>query len=485
MKYSLKSIATLFIIMILATTSFAQLSFIESVQTPDTSGYVYSIGDLNNDGYPDMYISTKNDQTDKSGNIWQNNGQGIFTKGQSIGRKGMTQCVAFADLNNDGDLDMFLANDATYSNNPEPAYLVGCPNEVWFNDGKGNFTNSGQLLEYEPSLAVKLVDLDNDGDIDAIVTNYHEAIAPYLKFKPDEVWFNDGKGIFALGQTMGYGMGGAEVIDIDKDGDWDVLDNDTLWFNDGKGKFTKSSKIVGNGGRRTIEFGDLNGDGNVDAFITVWNAPAEVWLNDGSSNFTDSKQKLGNLQCNNVQLIDIDGDGDLDAFTDNSAGSCKLWINQGGKQNGKVGTFMDTGLTLPSGRGILCDFNKDGKMDALIGNKIWINEYEETSIKGGDDPTDGKHIPDEIKLNQNYPNPFNPSTTIQYALNKSSQIRLIIYNLLGKKIRLLQNAFQNAGEHSLVWDAMDDKNNPVGSGIHFYRLQTDESDLQKKMVLVR
>src|SRR3989304_6003712 len=308
----------------------AQLLFETSVQTPDASGLIYSIGDLNNDGFSDLYISTTVDQTGKSGNFWLNNGQGVFTKGQSIGLKEMTRRVAFADLDKDGDIDVFLANDATYSLNPVPAYLVGCPNEVWFNDGNGNFTNSGQLLGYEPSLDVRLFDVDNDGDIDAVVSNYHtnEAIQ---KFKPDEVWLNDGNGNFSLSQTLGYGMDIARLFDLNNDNFLDVLDKDTIWFNDGKGKFTKSSKKIGNSGRHTIVVGDLDGD--ADAFIATWNAPAEVWLNDGSNNFADSQQKLGNMQWNNIQLMDIDSDGDLDAFTDNYyAGPSKLWINQGGKQ---------------------------------------------------------------------------------------------------------------------------------------------------------
>jgi hypothetical protein len=94
-------------------------------------------------------------------------------------------------------------------------------------------------------------------------------------------------------------------------------------------------------------------------------------------------------------------------------------------------------------------------------------------------------LPDQFRLLQNYPNPFNPSTTIQYSLAQSSHISLIIYNLLGQKIRTLKNTFQNAGEHTVVWDAMDDGNNTVASGIYFYRLETSDWTFQKKMVLVR
>jgi hypothetical protein len=104
---------------------------------------------------------------------------------------------------------------------------------------------------------------------------------------------------------------------------------------------------------------------------------------------------------------------------------------------------------------------------------------------GVDDPTNRKQIPGEMKLNQNYPNPFNPTTVISYQLPVNSDVKLSIFNVLGQKIKTLVNTFQNAGEHSLVWDATDEKNNSVSSGIYFYKLEAGAMNLQKKMVLVR
>jgi hypothetical protein len=94
-------------------------------------------------------------------------------------------------------------------------------------------------------------------------------------------------------------------------------------------------------------------------------------------------------------------------------------------------------------------------------------------------------IPKEMKLFQNFPNPFNPSTTIQYSLHKSSRIRLDIYNLLGQKIKTFINSFQDTNEHLVVWDGTNDFDNPVNSGIYFYRLQANNLLLQKKMILTR
>jgi hypothetical protein len=94
-------------------------------------------------------------------------------------------------------------------------------------------------------------------------------------------------------------------------------------------------------------------------------------------------------------------------------------------------------------------------------------------------------LPKELMLLQNYPNPFNPTTTIHYSVAKPIRAQLGIYNLLGQKIKTLVDSYQNAGEHSIVWDATDDKNNPVGSGIYLYSLTSKEITIQKKMFLIR
>lgn len=116
------------------------------------------------------------------------------------------------------------------------------------------------------------------------------------------------------------------------------------------------------------------------------------------------------------------------------------------------------------------------------GNGIELIDIEQTS------PTNvinKKDIPEYFKLYQNYPNPFNPSTVIRYQLPKSGYIKLIVYDLLGQKVKTLVNTYQIAGENSVTWDAKDDFDNTVCSGIYFYCLEMEESRLQKKMVLIR
>jgi uncharacterized protein (TIGR02145 family) len=118
-------------------------------------------------------------------------------------------------------------------------------------------------------------------------------------------------------------------------------------------------------------------------------------------------------------------------------------------------------------------------------DNAWAVRCIKDATTGVDDSKNRKQIPEEMTLHQNYPNPFNPTTVISYQLPVSSNVKLSIFNALGQKIKTLVNVFQNAGEHSLVWDATDDRSNSVSSGVYFYSLQTDEMTLQKKMMLVR
>ncbi|GAB4366021.1 MAG: hypothetical protein Kow0042_05630 [Calditrichia bacterium] len=88
-------------------------------------------------------------------------------------------------------------------------------------------------------------------------------------------------------------------------------------------------------------------------------------------------------------------------------------------------------------------------------------------------------------LEQNYPNPFNPTTTIRFNLPKREEIRLEVYDVLGKPIRTLLSGAMAAGSHSVEWDGKDRSGQTVSSGIYIYRLSGKSFSLSKKMLLVK
>ncbi|MDP8201081.1 MAG: lamin tail domain-containing protein [Candidatus Tenebribacter burtonii] len=90
--------------------------------------------------------------------------------------------------------------------------------------------------------------------------------------------------------------------------------------------------------------------------------------------------------------------------------------------------------------------------------------------------------PDTYGLHQNYPNPFNPSTLISFTLEEESDVELFIYNIKGEKIK--EYAI-SSDQTSIVWDGTDQNDQPVSSGVYFYKLITDTKEYSKKMLLVK
>lgn len=89
-------------------------------------------------------------------------------------------------------------------------------------------------------------------------------------------------------------------------------------------------------------------------------------------------------------------------------------------------------------------------------------------------------IPEKYSLDQNFPNPFNASTTIRYRLPKASDVRIVIYDILGRYIETITDGWQNTGHHSVVWKA---NNQP--SGVYFYRIEAGGYSAVKKCAFLK
>jgi hypothetical protein len=119
-----------------------------------------------------------------------------------------------------------------------------------------------------------------------------------------------------------------------------------------------------------------------------------------------------------------------------------------------------------------------------LGNQIDYLCLDTFDPHGGDKPNISG-TPKIISLKQNYPNPFNPETEISYFLLEPAQVRITVYNVLGRRIRTLVDEYQTEGLKRIHWDGKDDSDSNVASGIYFYRLDAAEYTETKKMVLMR
>ena len=89
-------------------------------------------------------------------------------------------------------------------------------------------------------------------------------------------------------------------------------------------------------------------------------------------------------------------------------------------------------------------------------------------------------LPEQYNLSQNYPNPFNPTTTITYTLKANDKVILSVYDLTGHEVAVLVDGVQTAGNHDVQFDGAN-----LASGMYFYKLQTAEQVLTRKMTLIK
>jgi hypothetical protein len=293
------------------------------------TSYSVAFSDFDGDDDADAFVANHGPNK-----IWLNNGNGTFIDSGLAFNDHDTTGLALGDMNSDGTTDVFFANFTTVSGPaPYPA------NEVWLNH-QGTFIDSGQALQGLGSQDVLLEDFDADGDLDAFVVNHYEFVFDPIPWNngnpPDQLWLNDGHGVFTdSGQRMGDSIGTAAACgDVDGDGDLDILvgnfSANYLWLNNGSGIFSGPFTGVDEGAP-DVELADIDSDGDLDAIIAKGGAN-RIWLNDGVGHFIRDQILLGNSISRGVALGDLDGDGDLDivfanAYADNGQNQNKVYFN--------------------------------------------------------------------------------------------------------------------------------------------------------------
>lgn len=384
--------------------------------------------DYDRDGWPDLYLgqgkswADDGDDSPPSNRFMANSGDGKFrdvTELASLTNIDYSMGVAVGDFDNDGFPDIYVSSygqNRLYHNNGDASFSEIATDRHVDDDRFGS--------------SCTWADIDGDGDLDLFVANYlrldkanyplckhtelektyHSGCHPrYQKHEYDILYRNDGNGSFAdISEESGLHSGlarcglGVIATDVDNDGDVDFyVANDTvhnqLWINDGGGVFTDDALVAGVAVNRIgqaeagmgLAVGDVDGDGRPDLFVTNYFGESNTFYRNEGFGFTDVTSEYGLSAPSKLRLafgasfIDVDNDGWLDLFVANGhvhteqpamgrnepfSQLAQLFHNQNGRRFNDVsasnGDYFARRLV---GRAsCVADFDRDGRLDLAV-----------------------------------------------------------------------------------------------------------------------
>lgn len=477
-----------------------------------------SWGDYNNDGYLDLFVANGDQFNSTENFLYENNGDGNFTKqvnvGEIVNSKNNSWDSSWGDYDNDGDLDLFIAN-----------YNLDESNELYSNNGNGSFTkvNSG-LIDSDKSYSRSCIwgDYDNDGDLDIFISNGSENDLRqnflYINNSNSNNWIN----LKCIGTLSNYSAIGTR-IKLKA-----IINGKSYW------QYRSITSQTGNRSQNSlnVEFG-LGNASIIDSIVVSW--PSGII------------QTLTNIEVN--QILPITEDLEIIAQNVNDKIDVQTQFTFYNRiahqfqfdlriQNTSVGVFYPPlfvqFVTLesdPAGHKIKIE-NSDGgghgvgsfyDYSNLLGinnqlepaeftdYKTWIfsdpddvNFFFSANILASNKPpalnkqslntysstlkfyadiknqTVTEFNPSKFALKQNFPNPFSPMTKIEFSLPKPEKVRIEIFDILGRSVNLLVNKQVQIGYHSIEFVP---KNLP--NGIYFYKMQAGKFIALKKMLLIK
>jgi len=331
------------------------------------NSYGVAWGDYDNDGNLDLFVANGGDENNF---LYHNNGNGAFTKitsGDIVKDAGSAFAASWGDYDNNGTLDLFVNDELE--------------NKLYSNNGDGSFTKiiTGEVVSRGGNIA-SWGDFDNDGNLDLFVAS-----------DPTALYQNNGDSTFinVASDDLFYGGIAYNWVDYDNDGDLDLFivngdpdQNNFLFRNDNGLEFTRITiGDIGNdlGSSAGGSWGDYDNDGDLDLFVAngggVANQNNFLYQNNGDGTFI--KITSGGIVNDGGYSYssswgDFDNDGDLDLFITNNGGGIEqfnfLYSNNGD------GTFakVETGILVNNASFSLgsswADYDNDGDLDLFVAN---------------------------------------------------------------------------------------------------------------------
>lgn len=460
------------------------------------TGWGCSWADYDNDGFTDLFITAANafGVVNHSNRFYHNNGDGTFNR---LSVHGLTDTLGpftiptWSDYDQDGDVDLFIGTGPGGSTSQDYIYKnmlkeTGTANLIRLNlPPLTTDLHDGQNWN--------LVDYDNDGDLDAFITNYANN-APnnlyknnngaYVKMTSAEV----GNIVSDIGMFLSNIWG-----DFDNDGDLDCFvtreaAKPYYYSNNGNGTFTRIDTLAIVTGASTnfgTSAGDYDNNGSLDLYVTGTSVSKGLYRNDlnngnswinikctgkrNSNNSYSNSSALGTRIKVKATINGIPTWQLREINSQNSFNSMNMLNVHFGFGNA---TAIDSMIIIWP-RGLTETFTN-------VQLNGYYNAVEGQGIVSGIKSEGSNSLPEGFNLGQNYPNPFNPVTKISYELRSSDFVSLKVFDILGIEVKTLVSNKQPAGSYEVSFDGEG-----LSSGVYFYNLSAGGLSETKMMTLLK